>query len=158
MITIPFGGKKSIKVDEGDYEKVRHINWKPECGKRVKRKDNCYAVAWGYFSDDDKYKKIFMHRFILGVNGDEEIDHINGDGLDNRRKNLRIVSHRENCQNLHFKRTSEYPGVSFNTFANKWTARIQVNGVYKHLGYFTSEKKAYETYKMALDSAKQVEL
>ena len=86
-----------------------------------------------------------MHREILGlVAGDGlEVDHINGDPLDNRRANLRIVTHAENHQNRHTTwGSSRFRGVSWCAAKGKWRAEGRINGRGYHLGYFAGEKEA----------------
>lgn len=99
----------------------------------------------------DKGKQIVqgfrMHREILSLGkGDSIIDHINGNGLDNRRRNLRCCTHRQNCQNRHSARTSIHPGVSFEKQTYMWKAQMQTNGVNKNLGRFELEEDAAEAY------------
>lgn len=103
-------------------------------------------------------KSIKVHQLVamafLGYtqNGNTVVvDHINHDKTDNNVKNLQVISHRENsCKRLK-KYTSKYVGVSWRKDRNKWTARINLNGVYKHLGNFTDEKQAYFEYQKALN-------
>lgn len=79
-----------------------------------------------------------------------QIDHIDGNGLNNTRDNLRIVSCRQNNQNRHISKSSKYPGVSFNKFRGKWHAYIRVGKKRKHLGYFNTEEEAFNVYKHAV--------
>jgi hypothetical protein len=87
-----------------------------------------------------------LHRLILGlVPGDGlEVDHINGDPLDNRRANLRAVTRAQNCQNVvsFAGSTSPYRGVSWSVGRGMWLARGYTNGRQHFLGYFTSELQA----------------
>lgn len=89
------------------------------------------------------------HRVIWKlVYGDEpfEIDHINGNGFDNRIANLRAVSHQENARNqrLNVRSSSGSNGVAFVQRVNRWRAHITVDGVQTHLGYFESFDDAVE--------------
>lgn len=70
-------------------------------------------------------KKVYVHRVILGAMAGEEVDHINGDKRDNRRSNLRIVTHAQNHQNR-----DRHPdrGVCYDKARGRWKARVTVNG------------------------------
>ncbi len=86
-----------------------------------------------------------MHRFILGLEiGDKRItDHVNGNGLDNRRKNLRRVTVQQNNSNrvrLRCDNTSGCTGVV--RHQGRWRVQICVNGKCYHVGCFTNKKKA----------------
>lgn len=80
-----------------------------------------------------------LHRFILNYNGKNFIDHINGNKLDNRKSNLRIVTPKQNSMNKSSAKnsSSKYIGVYYEN--NKWRARINVNGKNMHLGCFENE-------------------
>jgi len=111
----------------------------------------------GYVSRTAKisgqYVKFRLHRELLGLtNGDGfEGDHINRDRLDNRRCNLRAVSHAANTQNVtsHQGTTSKHRGVSWNKQKRKWEGRVRVNGRAIHLGYFADESQAAEAARAA---------
>ena len=84
----------------------------------------------------------YAHRLAwIHVHGEwpnGEIDHINGDGLDNRLANLRVVSHADNNRNqkLHKTNSTGVAGVSWSKGAGKWMARISAHGKTKYLGVF----------------------
>lgn len=71
-----------------------------------------------------------MHRLIMGFPVNMEVDHINGDTLDNRRCNLRICTHAENMANrkIHRDNTSGYRGVYWSKERNMWRVQIYING------------------------------
>lgn len=78
----------------------------------------------------------------------ELVDHINGDGLDNRRCNLRLATHKQNMRNRrrHKNNQSGYKGVSWHKKNAKWRAQYTYMGTNKTIGYFDDPKDAYEAY------------
>jgi hypothetical protein len=102
-------------------------------------------------------KKYFAHRLIwLLINGEwpsGQIDHIDGNGLNNRVENLRDVSQSENLKNsrAHLNNSSGETGVFWHKRWEKWRAQIRANGKANHLGYFQSVDEAADAYKSAKD-------
>lgn len=110
---------------------------------------NLYAAHHIFNNKTRKSKCFYMHRIIAGAKPGDKVDHINGDGLDNRKCNLRICTNSENMQNMHrLKRnkTSQYKGVSRHRKSKKWTARIRLNYKLHYIGSFASEKEAARAY------------
>ena len=95
-----------------------------------------------------------MHRVVLP--GFEMLDHINHDGLDNRRENLRPCTASQNHANQR-KRTehtsSKYKGVHWAKDRNKWRASICVEGRWYKLGAFNTEEEAATVYNAAAQKA-----
>jgi len=95
---------------------------------------------------EGKKTHVFMHRVIMGLppGREPEVDHINRDSLDNRRVNLRAVSHAQNHQNKtsYTGATSRFRGVCWNKERRKWEATGRLNNKNAHLGYFRSEDEA----------------
>ncbi len=97
-------------------------------------------------------EEYYLHRLIVKkVASGFEIDHINRNGLDNRRINLRVVTHQKNMFNTSKQRGthSKYRGVTNKEKINKnkpWHAYIKHNGKMLHLGYFKSELEAAKAY------------
>ena len=148
---IPLPKGKFTLVDMEDIELVLKFNWRCNPNHNTFYVDRCPLE-----SEKDRYKSsVSMHRFILGLTYYDYkktglvVDHINGNGLDNRKSNLRVVTPRQNTQNLKIKKSSKYPGVSWNKNAQKWQVRIQLNGKIKHLGLFMDEREAAKAYEQA---------
>ena len=120
------------KVDDDDYGRVSQHVW------RLHRAGRGYAHRYSGNSH------IFLHREIMGISVGRvpEVDHIDGDGLNNQRGNLRLVSHSQNHQNRRATRvgTSRYRGVAVSR--DRWRAFGKLNGVKYHLGMFHSEDEA----------------
>lgn len=130
------------KVDEEDLALVKNYRWYPTTSKRSKT----YAyVMIGR-------RSIRMHRMIMG-HPVEDVDHINGDSLDNRRANLRTCEPFQNVANRHKlaeNKTSKFKGVSLRHHnGGKWTAAITANGKATNLGQFASEVDAARAYDRA---------
>ena len=91
---------------------------------------------------------IRLHTFLTGW---PLVDHINGDGLDNRRTNLRAVTPSQNGANISSPshNTSGYKGVSFYRRTGRWRAYITVDQVNRHLGYFATSADAARAYDAA---------
>lgn len=109
----------------------------------------------GYKMGRISYTIFRAHRVIMAmVNGEwpaHEVDHINGDRADNRRKNLRLVTRTENGRNTRkpAHNTSKVVGVSWHKASGKWRASIKTNGMGKHLGVFPRKADAIAARKAA---------
>jgi len=143
QITLTQG--KVALVDDDEYEYLAQWKW---CAQ--KSGNRFYAKR---HDKDDNKVIVLMHVSLLGSKLGLEIDHINGNGLDNQRNNLRHVTHRQNQQNLHINKSSKYPGVSWHKANNSWVAHIRYRKFRNdtHLGYFTTQELAYEAYKHACE-------
>lgn len=91
-----------------------------------------------------KYSKSRLHREVMDAAPGDIVDHINGNRLDCRRENLRIVDDRGNAQNQSKspKNTSGYRGVSWHKQNQKWYAYAKINGVMISLGFFDDVHEA----------------
>lgn len=160
MMEIILYGKRAAGrvalVDDEDYELVAARRWHvqelirkgPRGGDR---RSGPYALS-SIELTDGRRSTIFMHKLITGW---PMTDHINHNGLDNRRSNLRPTNHSLNAQNQRLRTdgTSPYKGVSWSTQVSKWRVRIQVNGKRVHLGDFVDELEAARAYDAAVRKA-----
>jgi len=107
-----------------------------------------YVIA----NDKTKNTTRSLHNLIMNPPEGMEVDHINRDGLDNRRQNLRIVTHCENQNNLPKRKdsTSKYHGVYFENKRSKWVTYVNFNGIRKTIGRFNSEIQAAIAYNNAI--------
>lgn len=138
MKHIPLTQGQQAIVDDEDYDWLNQWKWHA-------RKD-CKTY---YVVRKDKQVAVLMHRHIFGLTkGDgEETDHRNGNGLDNRRENLRICTHSQNHQNRHAVcGNSKYKGVCYHISNKKWLVHIKLNGQQIHIGYFDDEIEAAKAY------------
>jgi hypothetical protein len=77
-----------------------------------------------------------------------DIDHIDGNPLNNRIENLRLCPHSDNCKNskISKRNTSGFKGVHFHRQSGRWRARIRCNGKHLHIGMFDTAEEAHEAY------------
>lgn len=134
-------GNRVALVDEADWELVKPLNW-----RAFKNHNLWYAMSG---------TGIFMHRLILDIHGmgrEIECDHLDGNGLNNSRTNIRIVTRSVNMQNrAGFGGTSKYKGVKRSANGKRWLARIYHNKKPILLGTHDTEEQAARAYdKMAL--------
>lgn len=110
----------------------------------------CLDGSTGYAVAKVGNRKIEFHRLIMQGDGSRDVDHINGDKLDNRIANLRWVSRGTNAQNTGSKpgSTSKYKGVHLRP-SGKYYATIRINERNVHLGSFTDPKEAAKAYNAA---------
>lgn len=144
MKTIPLTQGQVAFVDDADYEAVSQFKW---CAK--KSRQNFYAHR-RIPKPDGKGTTQSMHGFLMP--GVPEIDHRDGDGLNNQRGNLRAATHQQNMQGAQRKRvgaTSKFRGVCWNKESGKWVAQIQLYGKKIFLGYFKDEADAARAYDLA---------
>lgn len=134
-------GKFAI-IDNCDYEKLNQYKWFAV---------NLAANYWYAVRKIGKWphqKTVFMHRFILSVPNGFETDHKNHNGLDNRRKNLRICTIAQNSYNRkrYQKGSSKFKNVSLHKRTKKWQSRIYYKGKRIQLNWSDSEIKAAKAY------------
>lgn len=132
-------------VDERDFAALSQHKWLYH--------DGGYAFRKGKISEGQLYKtRIYMHRQVMGFPEGLEIDHIGGDGLDNRRSELRPCTKLQNQQHRIRKRkntSSKYRGISWHTKSQKWCAAIVKDKKSRFLGSFTNEVEAALAYNRA---------
>lgn len=138
---IPLTKGQFAIVDDEDYDWL--VRWKWQCRASEKGR-RLYAGRTS--------KAILMHRVIMNAPREFVIDHIDGNGLNNQRHNLRVCTYRQNQQNQRIQQTSKtscYKGVSWSKETNKWSVAIRVDGRLTRLGYFIFEPDAGRAYDVA---------
>jgi AP2 domain len=128
-------------VDDEDFEYLNKFYW-----RACKRPTTVHAVT------NIEGKHIYMHNLIL-INNNPQLtpDHINNNGLDNQRENLRLATRTQQIANRRINRNniSRFKGISWDRKKNSWVARLMCKGVYKFLGYFNTKEEAAHAYNKA---------
>ena len=144
-----FGNVKSLSNDRTRKEKILRPNLIGLIGRQY------YAVA---LCKDGKCKNMKIHILVamafLGHVPDGTmkivVDHIDNNKLNNHVSNLQLISSRENLSKDKKNGSSEYTGVYWNKYGNKWQSQIRIGDKGKYLGLFVSEEEAAEAYQNAL--------
>lgn len=145
---IPLSRGLFALVDEEDYQRVMTKIWTAAPGK---------TVMYAMYREQPSRNTIFLHRFIFeDLKQDQMVDHINFNGLDCRKSNLRICSSKQNRQYTRKWRSptsSRFKGVSFNRrYRLKWGAQISSNYKIIRLGRYDNEGDAAKAYNVAANS------
>lgn len=133
---------KTTLVDDDVYEWASKFKWSAS-----KNRHTFYAVR--SVTTHGKRRAIYLHREIVKPMGNEQVDHLDGDGLNNLRVNLRPCSQTENQRAFKrkaVKRTSRFRGVSWNKEDSRWKAGLRTGKILFYLGYFSDEEKAARAY------------
>lgn len=138
MKVIPLTKGKFAKVDDEDYDYLNQFKWcflDKGCG---------YARRTSYLGSLQA-GSILMHRVIMNAPKGMEVDHINGDGLDNRKINFRIVTHSINTKNrtrVNKNNTSKHLGIHWHKRDKRWQVNIGKDYHRYYFGSYKSKKEA----------------
>ena len=126
-----------VMVDDEDFETLNQFYWQANSQFAVFRQTENGTVQ--------------IHRLIMNAPNDMEVDHIDGNRLNNQKSNLRLATSSQNKCNRGPRKdnTSGYKGVSWHKQLSKWTARIKSGKKYKHLGLFIKKVDAALAYNQA---------
>ena len=126
-------------IDDADAELVQRFAW-----HATRRAQSWYVVNSTYSAERIRGSQ-YLHALLTGYS---RTDHANGDGLDNRRSNLRPATRAQNMHNMRAHRagTSRFKGVSWNKQRGLWRASMGFDARQYHLGYFSDETAAARAY------------
>jgi hypothetical protein len=145
MKEIPLTRGMVALVDDEDYELVSQYKWAAATS---------YGITYARSHTYDGYRRstVPMHRVIMNPAPDMHIDHINHNGLDNRRENLRICTNSQNGHN-HRRKVGKtgYRGVW--KHGKKWQAVIKAHGKQTYLGTFLTPEQAALAWNKAVEDA-----
>lgn len=129
-------------VDEEDYALVSRFKWM--LNGNPKKRACCYAVT----SDDSR---VAMHRMIIGARAGQVIDHANGDGLDNRRANLRPCTQQQNMRNRRISKNNQsgFKGVYRRAGERRFAAALTVDKKQITVGWYDTALEAGVAYDLA---------
>jgi len=147
MKTIPLSKGKVATVDDSDFDNANQFKWSLKPGTK-----GYSDYAHRSIKVDGKWTHISLHRFLMGSPMGMEIDHIDGDGLNNQRSNLRVCTHAQNNRNMKNSNKHGMKGVAFipNRRAfKKWISKITADGKMITIGYYWTMKDAAFAYNEA---------
>lgn len=135
-------GKYFAQVDDEDYDYLMQWNWSVDIRKNLR-----YAYRREKICEGENHKKIYMHSVICGLCNSTLkmiVDHIDRNGLNNQRFNLRITTQSNNMKNRYSVSgsTSKFVGVYLAKDRGKWVAQIRHNKKSMFIGIFTNEEDA----------------
>ena len=137
--------QKSL-VDYEDFLILKNYKWQAQ---PTRLKDGFYAVRNNGYNEQGTRLKVKMHRQVMNCPSGYEVDHINGNTLDNRKSNLRIIEHSANIKNQKSRGgKSKYRGVTKHGHYG-WRARLMVNYKRICLGVYDTQETAFEALQVA---------
>lgn len=131
-------------IDDEDFGFISQWKWYAMKGKKT------FYACRGVLNIKGNMDKIMMHRVIMNTPKGMDTDHIDGNGLNNQKHNLRACSRSENSVNRSVsrsKKSSKYKGVF--PAKNKWVALIAIDKKYTRLGLFNTQEQAAIAYNEA---------
>lgn len=146
MKLIPLTKGMTALASDEDFNEVSSFKW-----HAVQTKGTWYARRSIKGEKANRPKKVYLHRQLLKASPGDQVDHANGNGLDNRRENIRIASSAQNMQNRPVQRNnvSGLKGVHYRKDRGTYRARIVVDGREINLGTYKSPQDASRAYEKA---------
>jgi len=122
-----------VSVSAEDASRLRAHKW-----HALRGGNTVYARSSVKFGD--AFRSVLMHRMILGAEAGNLVDHIDGNGLNNQRSNLRLATPQQNAWNRRGRGESKYQGVR--RINGKWAAFVSPSGLDIYLGTYATERQA----------------
>jgi hypothetical protein len=151
---------RMAKVDDDVYEYLSQLRWRAHrhrhCYYAVRQEHKAEMIARCGYYDNSKRLLIGMHAAVLdfyGIDHPEDIDHVDGDGLNNQRFNLRACTHRENLENR-YDQSVHGVGVYLKP-SGRYRAMAWINGKNRYLGMFDTAEEAQAARKEVIDAHQQ---
>jgi len=131
---------KLTQVDDADYERLKKFTWAEN--------DQGYVLRQKWVNEKQRSLQIRMHREILGVPKESDVDHIDGNKRNNQRSNLRLATRAENLRNRgkNKNNTSGFKGVFLQKVTGRFFAQIKLNRKAIYLGTFSTPEEAHAAY------------
>ena len=144
MKEIPLTQGKVALVDDEDFEYLNQWKWNYHKSRKT-------GYATRSFWKEGKGSTIIMHRLLLNASKEQMVDHINHNGIDNRKHNLRLCTPHENACNSEkqINNSSGIKGVDYFDRLKKWRVRIQSNNKQFHIGVYPTKETALIAYNEA---------
>jgi hypothetical protein len=150
VVFIPLSRGMVAVIDFEDFDRVGRVKW-----HAVKTSKSGRFYAARSLCEGGRKRMELLSRQILNAPKGMDVDHINGDRLDNRKENLRLATRGQNLAARKggekkwrgLEKTSSFRGVA--KYLTKWVSQISINGHKKHLGVFLSEEAAAKAYDAA---------
>jgi hypothetical protein len=135
-------------IDLEDLGRVDSFKGKWYAARRRNKTISDIYYVQGAVTINGKQKTIQLHKWLLDLENRWTIDHINHNGLDNTRENLRVCTAKDNCQNrrAYGGKSSKYKGVAYRKDNGMWRVMIRIDDKLMHLGQYTSETEAAKRY------------
>lgn len=127
-------------IDAADVGIIDQWNWHAQVHHTG------HAYAYRTTAKDGKNRPLAMHRALTGAPAGTHVDHRDGDGLNNRRSNLRVCTHAENMQNRVLDRRNRFGASGVWARRGKYRACIKINRRTIHLGTFETPEEAAAAY------------
>lgn len=145
MKLIPLTQGKFAMVDDEDFEELSQYRWHAE------KAGMTWYAARSIAAGPGRWRPLRMH---VALTGYRETDHVDGDGLNNQRNNLRDATRAQNSNNTRAKGgASPFKGVSRKSGSTRWRATIAIGGVQRYLRSFLTEEEAARSYDAAARKA-----
>ena len=145
---IPLSNGQNVIVDDEDFEALSAHHW---VAQRASSKGHGSASVYAVRCEkqgDGAWRSVWMHRVIMAAPPGISVDHIDRDPLNNRRANLRLATHQQNCCNRTFNAgRPKVKGVE--KHKDRWRARIVANGIRYALGHHATAEDAARAYDIA---------
>jgi hypothetical protein len=133
---IDIGRGRIVRIDDDDADLLSRFTW-----YGAKHRNTWYAIT------QISRRTVYMHRLLMNPPGALSVDHVNGDGLDNRRANLRLATRSEQARNSRKRKSrSRFKGITFHAASGLWMAQIQLPGNKKMARYAKTETEAAYLY------------
>ena len=130
-----------IIIDDEDYDKIKDYTW-------FVRKNRKTFYCRTSIRNGKNIKQYSLSRFIMSAKKGQMVDHINCNGLDNRKCNLRFCTYSENNRNRRKPKNNKsgFKGVNWDKHSKKWRAHINVHKKFYNLGYFLTPEEGHRAY------------
>ena len=150
IVFVPLTKGYESVIDAADVTLVAGFNWTAKVRRRADGAVLC-VYAYRRICVGRKSQTVFMHRAIAGTPDGLQTDHIDGNGLNNSRSNLRIATSTENSCNRQktSNNKSGFKGVYFDKAKEKWLAQIMLLGKTRRLGGYANIEDAAAAYAKA---------
>lgn len=149
MKKIPLTQGKFALVDDEDYERLSFFQW---FAFKPKNSETNLYYARRNTEFGEPRKCVHMHRAVLGISElDMDIDHIDNNGLNNQKYNLRYTTQAGNSANIKMRRTNKsgFKGVCWSNKSKRWACSITTQGKQLWLGYYDTPEEAARVFDRA---------